>query len=78
VSLETLSVAAPDANDGKSAVDCFEHQRVSPGKGSCSNFSRQAVSKGRAFVAVTGEQGQGTAWGTHVSDAEYNEAASGG
>jgi quercetin dioxygenase-like cupin family protein len=25
-----------------------------------------------------GEQGQGTAWGTHVSDAEYNEAASGG
>ena len=24
------------------------------------------------------EAGQGTAWGTHVSDAEYNEAASGG
>jgi quercetin dioxygenase-like cupin family protein len=29
-------------------------------------------------LSEAGEQGQGTAWGTHVSDAEYNEAASGG
>jgi len=27
-------------------------------------------------LSEAGEQGQGTAWGTHVSDAEYNEAAS--
>jgi 4-carboxymuconolactone decarboxylase len=25
-----------------------------------------------------GEQGQGASWGAHVSDAGYNEAASGG
>ncbi len=29
-------------------------------------------------LSEAGEQGQGTAWGTHVSDAEYNEVASGG
>jgi quercetin dioxygenase-like cupin family protein len=29
-------------------------------------------------LSEAGEQGQGTAWGRHVSDAEYNEAASGG
>src|SRR5437016_3819439 len=29
-------------------------------------------------LSEAGEQGQGTAWGTHVSDAEYNEAASAG
>jgi hypothetical protein len=29
-------------------------------------------------LSEAGEQGQGTAWGTRVSDAEYNEAASGG
>jgi len=29
-------------------------------------------------LSETGEQGQGAAWGAHVSDAEYNEAASGG
>src|SRR5580700_4405259 len=29
-------------------------------------------------LSEAGEQGQGTAWGTHISDAEYNEAASGG
>jgi len=29
-------------------------------------------------LSEAGEQGQGTAWDTHVSDAEYNEAASGG
>jgi quercetin dioxygenase-like cupin family protein len=29
-------------------------------------------------LSEAGEQGQGAAWGTHVSDAEYNEAASGG
>jgi quercetin dioxygenase-like cupin family protein len=29
-------------------------------------------------LSEAGEQGQGAAWGAHVSDAEYNEAASGG
>src|SRR6478736_10287660 len=29
-------------------------------------------------LSEAGEQGQGTAWGAHVSDSEYNEAASGG
>jgi len=29
-------------------------------------------------LSEAGEQGQGTAWGTHVNDAEYNETASGG
>jgi quercetin dioxygenase-like cupin family protein len=29
-------------------------------------------------LSEAGEQGQGTAWGTHVTDSEYNEAASGG
>jgi quercetin dioxygenase-like cupin family protein len=29
-------------------------------------------------LSEAGEQGQGAAWGTHVSDAEYNEAATGG
>ena len=29
-------------------------------------------------LSEAGEQGQGTAWGTHVSDAEYNEAAGAG
>ena len=29
-------------------------------------------------LSEAGEQGQGTAWGTQVSDAEYNEAVSGG
>jgi hypothetical protein len=29
-------------------------------------------------LSETGEQGQGATWGAHVSDAEYNEAASGG
>jgi quercetin dioxygenase-like cupin family protein len=29
-------------------------------------------------LSEAGEQGQGTAWGEHVSDAEYNEPASGG
>jgi hypothetical protein len=28
-------------------------------------------------LSEAGEQGQGTAWGAHVSDTEYNEAASG-
>jgi len=34
-------------------------------------FSHLALSK-------AGEQGQGAAWGAHVSDTEYNERASGG
>ena len=29
-------------------------------------------------LSETGEQGQGTAWGPHVSDAEYNEPARAG
>ena len=29
-------------------------------------------------LSEAGKQGQGAAWGAHVSDAEYNEAASGG
>ena len=29
-------------------------------------------------LSEVGEQGQGAAWGAHVSDAEYNEPASGG
>jgi quercetin dioxygenase-like cupin family protein len=29
-------------------------------------------------LSEAGEQGQGAAWGAHVSDAEYNEVASGG
>jgi ROS/MUCR transcriptional regulator protein len=29
-------------------------------------------------LSEAGEQGQCTAWGEHVSDVEYNEAASGG
>ena len=29
-------------------------------------------------LSEAGEQGQGTAWGTHVSDTEYNGAGSGG
>ena len=29
-------------------------------------------------LSEAGEQGQGAAWGEHVSDAEYNEPASGG
>jgi hypothetical protein len=29
-------------------------------------------------LSEAGEQGQGAAWGAHVSDAEYNEAATGG
>jgi len=29
-------------------------------------------------LSEAGEQGQGAAWGAHVSDAEYHEAASGG
>ena len=29
-------------------------------------------------LSEAGEQGQGTAWGAHVTDAEYNEPATGG
>ena len=29
-------------------------------------------------LSEAGEQGQGAAWGAHVSDTEYNEAATGG
>ena len=44
--------------------------------------SHHGASPDRLFshlaLSEAGEQGQGTAWGTHVTNSEYNEAASGG
>ena len=37
-----------------------------------------ATGPGRTQPSEAGEQGQGTAWGKHVADAEYNEPATGG
>jgi hypothetical protein len=36
------------------------------------------VARRLTALSEAGEQGQGAAWGRHVSDAEYNEPASGG
>jgi hypothetical protein len=66
--ITSASVVSPtDASAGAAAPHTMHWHGAAPDR----LFSHLALSE-------AGEQGQGTAWGTHVNDAEYNEAASGG